>query len=122
MVTKIILVVEDEPNILRNLTTILEISGYKCLSANNGSQAVELLKNNTPHLVLCDVMMPEMNGFDLLEYILSTPSLSQISFCFLTALADVIEIDKGLELGAKAYITKPFVVKDLLQKVKLLIG
>lgn len=120
MLNKIVLVVEDEVNILKNIVTILQLSGYHCLQATNGKEAIEILINNQlPNIILSDVMMPEMNGFELLDYVLKSEKLSNIPFCFLTALADVIEIDKGLAVGAKAYITKPFSTKDLINTINL---
>ncbi len=121
MNSKTILVVEDEPFILNNICTILQISGYNCLKAGNGIEALEVLKTHTPQLILCDVMMPEMDGFALLQNILQNNTTQQIPFCFLTARADVTDIDNGLSIGAKRYITKPFLAKDLLATVKSLI-
>ncbi|MCX6210411.1 MAG: response regulator [Bacteroidetes bacterium] len=122
MNSKTILVVEDEPFILNNICTILEISGYSCSKAGNGQEALEVLQHQIPQLILCDVMMPVMNGFELLEHLQSSENLSSIPFCFLSARADVIDIDNGLSIGAKAYITKPFLAKDLLQTVQKLLG
>lgn len=117
-----VLVVEDEVLILNNICTILQMFGYHCITANNGLQALDALKNATPHLILCDVMMPEMNGFELLQTILANTQTQQIPFCFLTARADVVDINYGLSTGAKGYITKPFLAKDLLHTVQNLLS
>lgn len=109
-----ILVVEDESFILNNICTILEISGYNYLKASNGKHALEILQENKPHLIICDVMMPEMNGFELLELLQSNIATAKIPFCFLSARADVVDVNNGLFKGAKAYITKPFLAKELL--------
>lgn len=121
MNSKTILVVEDETSILNNICTILQVSGYNCLKASNGLQALEILETTIPSLILCDVMMPEMNGFEFLEHVMKNQLTQKIPFCFLTARADVIDIDNGLSIGAKAYITKPFQIKDLLSTVSRLI-
>ena len=107
MNNQLILVVEDEVSILNNICTILQISGYNCVKANNGIEAIEILKNQIPNLILCDVMMPEMDGFEVLKNILNNPTTQDIPFCFLSARADVVDIDNGLQIGAKGYITKP---------------
>ncbi|MBS4042436.1 MAG: response regulator [Chitinophagaceae bacterium] len=116
-----ILLVEDELAILNNLGTILEISGYKCYKANSAFEALEHLENITPQLILCDVMMPEMDGFELLQKIRQNPKTASIPFCFLSARADILDIDYGLSLGANGYITKPFTAKDLIQTVQKLL-
>ena len=121
MNSQLILVIEDEVTILNNICTILQISGYNCVKANSGLQALEILREQQPNLILCDVMMPEMDGFEVLKSILDNDEIKHIPFCFLSARADVIDIDFGLQIGAKGYITKPFLVKDLLHTVATLI-
>ena len=121
MKSQLILVIEDEVAILNNICTILQISGYNCVKANNGLQALEILQEQQPNLILCDVMMPEMDGFEVLKNILSNDEIKHIPFCFLSARADVVDIDFGLQIGAKGYITKPFLAKDLLHTVATLI-
>lgn len=116
-----ILVVEDEAFILNNICTILEISGYNYLKASNGKQAFEILQDNKPHLIICDVMMPEMDGFELLKLLQSDITTVDIPFCFLSARADIIDVNNGLATGAKAYITKPFLAKELLETVDKII-
>lgn len=118
---KTILVIEDEISILNNICTILQISGYNCLQASNGKLALEIITNQIPDGILCDVMMPEMNGFELLKAIKENPNLQAIPFCFLSARADVVDIDFGLSVGANSYLTKPFLAKDLIETVKKLI-
>lgn len=113
----IVLVVEDDAFILNNICTILEISGYSYLKASNGKQAFEILQENEPHLIICDVMMPEMNGFELLQLLQSNTATAKIPFCFLSARADILDVDYGLAIGANAYITKPFLAKDLLTTI-----
>lgn len=118
----LILVVEDEPGILKNLSTILTISGYQTITANNGQEAIEILQTQTPQLIISDVMMPLVDGFALLQHVKSQPNLAQVPFCFLTARADILDIDNGLQLGANHYITKPFLAKDVVEMVKKVLG
>ena len=116
-----ILIIEDELAILNNISTILEISGFTCLKANSGVQALQLLETLMPHLILCDVMMPEMDGFQVLQKLRENELTKNIPFCFLSARADILDIDYGLSLGANGYITKPFTAKDLVQAVQKLL-
>lgn len=122
MQNKIVLIIEDEPIILNNISTILQLSGCTCHKAANGVEALSLLQTLTPNLIMCDVMMPDMNGFEVLQYVQQQPQLKHIPFCFLSARADVVDIDNGLALGAAAYITKPFLAKDLLATVNRLVS
>lgn len=116
-----ILIIEDELAILNNISTILEISGFTCLKANSGVQALQLFETLMPHLILCDVMMPEMDGFEVLQKLRENELTKNIPFCFLSARADILDIDYGLSLGANGYITKPFTAKDLVQTVQKLL-
>lgn len=113
-----VLVIEDETAILNNICTILQISGYDCHKANSGLVAFEILQTVIPDIILCDVMMPDMNGFEVLQKLQDDEHLKNIPFCFLSARADIIDIDYGISLGAKGYITKPFSAKDLVQTVQ----
>ncbi len=116
-----ILIIEDELAILKNICTILEISGFTCHKASSGDEAFLLLETLTPDLILCDVMMPEMDGFQVLQKLRENENTKAISFCFLSARADILDIDYGLSLGANGYITKPFSAKDLVQTVQKLL-
>lgn len=118
----IVLVIEDEPAILNNICTILQISGYQFIKAANGAEALQALATQTPQLILCDVMMPGMDGFEVLKTIRQNPATQHIPFCFLSARADVVDIDYGLHSGANGYLTKPFTAKDLIETAKRLLG
>ncbi len=117
-----ILIIEDELAILNNIGTILEISGFTCFKASSGAEAFQKLETFTPDLILCDVMMPEMDGFQVLQKLREDENTKTISFCFLSARADILDIDYGLSLGANGYITKPFSAKDLVQTVQKLLS
>ena len=113
-----VLIIEDEPSILNNIATILQISGYSCIKASCGADALVILSTTIPDIILCDVMMPDMDGFSVLKKVRENINTQTIPFCFLSARADIVDIDFGLSLGANSYITKPFAAKDLLATVE----
>lgn len=120
---KTILVVDDEPFILRSLTFILKKEGYTVYSATNGEEAISLIeKIGRPNLMFLDVMMPKMNGFELCQLIKEDPKYKDIYVILLTARGQESDKDKGLALGADDYITKPFSPSKLIQKVKDVLG
>ena len=122
MKNALVLVIEDELAILNNICTILQISGYTCIKASSGIDALTILSSQIPDIILCDVMMPEMDGFEVLKNVRENEATQTIPFCFLSARADVVDIDFGLSLGANGYITKPFAAKDLIGTVAKLLG
>jgi CheY-like chemotaxis protein len=114
-----ILVVEDEKNIRELIQETLSISDYEVEQAIHGEQAIDLAKNNRFDLVLCDVMMPIMDGMSTLEAFQKDKDLSDIPFVFLSALNEQTDIRKGMLKGAEDYLTKPFKTNELLQVVEL---
>jgi DNA-binding response OmpR family regulator len=113
-----ILVIEDEIHILENILETLELEGFQVLGTNNGSEGIELVKAHTPDIVLCDIMMPGLNGYDVLAALRSNMSTATIPFVFLTALTAHEEVRYGMELGADDYLTKPFSPDELLNMVR----
>lgn len=113
-----ILVIEDEDNIRENIQELLEAKGYIVHSASNGKQGVLEAIDFRPHLILCDIMMPKMDGFKVLEYIRKTSTIQNVPFIFLTAKIDRQDIRQGMELGADDYLTKPFTTKDLINAIE----
>jgi signal transduction histidine kinase len=114
----VILVVDDVPMNINVLFDALELSGYKVLVANNGESALERAQFSVPDLVLLDIMMPGLNGFETLERMKQIPELKEIPVIFMTALTETVEKVKGFQLGAVDYITKPFQVEEVLMRVK----
>ena len=114
---KKILVVEDELFIRENLIELLEIEGFCCFGAENGEVGVQLAKEHQPDLILCDVMMPELDGYGVLEALRQDSSTTAIPFLFLTASADRSNLQKIRELGFNEYILKPFHVDKFLATV-----
>ena len=115
---KTILVIEDNNDILENLTEYLEMEGYKILPANNGKRGVELAREFIPDLIICDVLMREMDGFEVLHSILDTSKTYEIPFIFSTSLSEKIDRTEALRLGADDYIVKPFDMELLLKMAK----
>ncbi len=114
---KTILVVEDELLLLQNIVSILEFNGFNTLKASNAMDAISLAKNNIPHLILSDVMMEKVDGFELLRMIKDNESTKNIPFIFLSALADIADKNKGISAGANDYLTKPFSGKELIKTI-----
>lgn len=115
---KKILVIEDNQDILENTAEILELSNYKVFTAPDGKAGVEMAMANKPDLILCDIMMPELDGYGVLHMIQKNPELQSTPFIFLTAKAEREEIRKGMSLGADDYIAKPFDPTDLLNAIE----
>ena len=115
---KTILVIEDNNDILENLTEYLEMEGYKILPANNGKRGVELAREFIPDLIICDVLMREMDGFEVLHSILDTSKTYEIPFIFSTSLSEKIDRTEALRLGADDYIVKPFDMELLMKMAK----
>ncbi len=113
-----ILVIEDEKNIRENIEELLEAKQYVVRTAHNGKQGVLEAIDFRPHLIVCDVMMPKMDGFKVLEYIRKTAIVQNTPFIFLTARVDKSDIRQGMELGADDYLTKPFTSKELLRAIE----
>jgi len=114
---KNILVIEDEEFVRETISDMLEIEGYIPILAKNGEAGLECLSQIKPDLILCDINMPVMDGYEVLERLKSTESLSTIPFIFLTAKASNDDMRRGMELGADDYIFKPFKARDLLNAI-----
>jgi DNA-binding NarL/FixJ family response regulator len=115
---KKILIIEDEPRTRANLKTILEMEGYAVTAAENGRIGCERARQDRPDLIVCDVMMPEMNGHGVLQALRSDPATAAIPFIFLTAKGEKSEMRAGMDLGADDYLTKPASATDLLSAVR----
>ena len=115
---KAIMVIDDDKNLRKIIATNLELAGYDVVAAANGVAALELLQNYCPDLVLLDVMMPQMDGYEVCKRIRAMPSCSQVPVIMLTAKGETDDKVRGLEAGADDYITKPFGPPELLARVK----
>ena len=115
---KKILLVEDDTSLRENVEELLELSGFQVLSASNGKIGVELALSEQPDLVLCDIMMPELDGYGVLEELSMNESTRHIPFIFVTAKTERFEVRKGMDLGADDYLTKPFEEDELLGAIQ----
>ena len=115
---KKILVIEDEPEMRRNITTLLRYHDYEPIAAENGRQGVESARREKPDLVLCDVMMPELDGYGVLQALQADASLAHIPFIFLTAKGEKDDLRSGMNLGADDYLTKPVSNADLVRALE----
>ncbi|WP_448529425.1 response regulator [Raineya sp.] len=118
MATKTILLIEDNEEIRENTAEMLELAGYRVQTAENGKIGVEKALAEKPDLVICDIMMPVMDGYGVLQIFMHNPELSPIPFIFLTAKTERSDIRKGMEMGADDYLTKPFSEAELLGAVE----
>ena len=119
---KSILIVEDESGVVVAIQFLMEQLGYSVLVAEKGEDALDLVYQYKPDLVLLDIMLPGMSGWEVCECIRTNPEYRNVKIVFLTARGDEAEIARGLALGANAYITKPFNNDYLIAKVKALLG
>ncbi|MCG8035706.1 MAG: response regulator [Candidatus Thiodiazotropha taylori] len=118
---KKILIVDDEPNIVFSVEFLMKRSGYEVVSAADGEQAMQLLTDEIPDLMILDVMMPRKNGFEVCADVRNEQRLADLPILMLSAKGRDAEIKKGLSLGANAYITKPFSTHELVEKVNQLL-
>ena len=119
---KKILVIEDEPEMRRNLTILLRYQDYEAISAEDGKVGVEKARTEHPDLILCDVMMPELDGFGVLRALQEDARLAEIPFIFLTAKGEKDDLRSGMQLGADAYLTKPVANADLIRAIESCLG
>src|SRR6187549_3194841 len=103
-----ILIIDDHNDIRENIAEILTLAGYATLTAENGKKGVEIAIKEKPSLVICDIMMPELDGYGVLHLMRKNPETEDIPFIFLTAKTERADFRKGMEMGADDFITKPF--------------
>jgi DNA-binding response OmpR family regulator len=113
-----ILVVDDEPFILRSLTFVLRKQGFEVLEARDGEEAMLAIRNHRPALVFLDVMMPRKNGYEVCEEVKGDPELAETYVIMLTAKGQESDRDKGLAIGADEYMTKPFSPSKITERVR----
>ncbi len=117
-----VLIADDEPNIVISLEYLLKRAGYTVLVARDGQEAIDTIRRERPALVLLDVMMPKKNGHEVCAELRADEATSAIKVLMLSAKGRDTDIDKGLGVGADAYMTKPFSTKDLAAKVAEMLG
>src|SRR5688572_19808203 len=116
---KKILLIEDNLEVRENTEEILSLANYAVITAPNGKIGVELAQHEKPDLIICDIMMPELDGYGVLHILSKKEETARIPFIFLTAKSEKSDIRKGMSLGADDYLTKPFDDNDLLNAIEV---
>ncbi|WP_024304504.1 response regulator transcription factor [Pseudogulbenkiania sp. MAI-1] len=120
--TKTLLIADDEPNIVISVEFLMKREGFEVLVARDGEEALAKIREHRPDIVLLDVMMPKLSGFDVCQEVRADPALAGVRILMLTAKGRETEVAKGLALGADVYMTKPFSTRELVEKVRQLLG
>ncbi|MBF2001125.1 MAG: response regulator transcription factor [Synechococcales cyanobacterium C42_A2020_086] len=115
---KRLLLIDDDPNLILLVKDYLEFRGYEVITADNGQEALEVLDKDTPDMIICDVMMPQMDGYSLVEHVRKNPRTSWIPVLFLSAKGQSQDRVKGLNTGADVYMVKPFEPEELVAQVE----
>lgn len=115
---KRLLLIDDDPNLILLVKDYLEFRGYNVVTAENGREALEILDDNVPDMIICDVMMPEMDGYSLVKHIREEPTTNRIPVLFLSAKGQSQDRVKGLNEGADVYMVKPFEPEELVAQVE----
>jgi CheY-like chemotaxis protein len=119
---KTILVIDDEQNIRDSLADLLSVSGYRVLQSDGGEKGISLAITHKPDLIMCDIMMPQMDGYDTLRKLRSENSTRDIPVIFVTAKAEKQAFEKGMSMGATDFLLKPFTFKDVQQVIDRCLG
>ena len=115
---KTILLIEDNKDVRENTAEILTLANYKVLTAKNGKEGVEAAQKENPDIIICDIMMPVLDGYGVLHLLSKSEATAGIPFIFLTAKAERSDMRKGMEMGADDYLTKPFDDIELLNAIE----
>lgn len=118
---KKILIVDDEPNIVVPLQFLMEQNGYRVISAASGEQALELIATFRPDLILLDIMLPDLDGYEVCQNVRENPDQRGTKILFISAMGREMDIVKGMSLAADGYITKPFAIADVVAQVNELL-
>jgi CheY-like chemotaxis protein len=120
--TATVLIIDDEIHIRRLISQMLELAGYQVLEAASGPEALRLIEETRPDVITCDIFMPGMTGFDVLEALKSEPVTAEIPVIMLTALGQEKDTNRAMELGAADYVTKPFGTTKLAETIEQQLG
>jgi len=120
--TATVLIIDDEIHIRRLIAQMLELAGYQVLEAASGPEALRLIEETRPDVITCDIFMPGMTGFDVLEALKSQPATAEIPVIMLTALGQEKDTNRAMELGAADYVTKPFGTTKLTETIERQLG
>lgn len=119
---KKILIVDDEPNILMSLDFLMRKNGYHVFIARDGEEALQIIGDEKPDVIILDIMMPKVDGYEVCQYVKQQYELAETKVIFLSAKSKEADIQKGYNMGADLYLTKPFSTRTLVEKVKALHG
>src|ERR1043165_763700 len=119
LMAKRILVIDDNNDLRENTAEILDLAGYETLTAENGKRGVEIATKEKPDMIVCDIMMPELDGYGVLHLLRKNADTQNIPFIFLTAKTERSDFRKGMEMGADDYVTKPFEDIELLNAIEV---
>ncbi len=117
-----ILVVDDDPYILMSLEFLMKKNGYDVMVARNGTEALDIVEKQIPDIVLLDIMMPDVDGYEICKYIKSSTHLKNTNVIFMSAKTKETDIKKGYDMGASLYVTKPFSTRVLVKQIKELLS
>jgi DNA-binding response OmpR family regulator len=112
-----VLVVDDDPVIVRLLEVNFEMEGYRVITATNGEDAIARVRDDRPDVVVCDIMMPKIDGLEVVRLLRSDEATASVPLILLSAKAQSLEVQKGLDSGADDYVTKPFDPLELIERV-----
>lgn len=115
---KKVLIVDDEPNILMSLDFLMRKEGYEVFIARDGYEAIKIIDDDMPDIIVLDIMMPTVDGYEVCQYVKNDDKKKHIKVIFLSAKSKKEDIEKGYEMGADFYMTKPFSTRDLMKEVK----
>ncbi|MFM9908066.1 MAG: PleD family two-component system response regulator, partial [Chitinophagaceae bacterium] len=118
MLPRTILIIDDHAGIRENTAELLSLGGYRTLTAENGKKGVEVALSEKPDLIVCDIMMPELDGYGVLHLLRKNPETENIPLIFLSAKAERTDLRKGMEMGADDYVTKPFEEIELMSAIE----
>jgi DNA-binding response OmpR family regulator len=121
-VLKKILVVDDDPYILMSLEFLMKKNGYDVMVARNGTEALDIVEKQLPDVVLLDIMMPDVDGYEICRHIKASKKLKDAKVVFMSAKTKEADIKKGYDLGASLYITKPFSTREMIKQIKELMA
>ena len=117
-----ILIVDDEPNIVMSLEYAFKKKAFEVFVARDGTEALEIAKKQIPNVILLDIMMPQMDGYETLKRLRKDKNLADTKVIFLSAKSKMADVEKGLDMGADSYMTKPFSIKKIITDVEQLIA
>jgi CheY-like chemotaxis protein len=119
---KTVLIIEDNKEISENTMEILELAGFAAVSSANGKTGIHMATQLLPDVILCDILMPELNGYEVIKHLKNNPATSKIPFIYVTASAEKSEVNLAMDMGADGYVRKPFHVNELLDAINQCLG